>query len=77
MSPKLNGIFDALGLDVWAERRCAAYYAERIRRPEIPPGVYFRMLMIGYFEGLDSQRGIAWRWADSRSLAVFLGYGPS
>ena len=45
-------------------------------QPSIPPGVYFRMLLIGYFEGIDSQRGIAWRCADSRSLAEFLGYGP-
>src|SRR5215510_4080177 len=42
-------------------------------RPSIPPGVYFRMLLVGYFEGLDSQRGIAWRCADSLSLRAFLG----
>ncbi len=74
---KLNELFDTFGFDAWIERRCAAYYAERIGRPGIPPGVYFRMQMIGYLEGLDSQRGIAWRCADSRSLAAFLGYGPT
>ncbi|GIW81208.1 MAG: hypothetical protein KatS3mg105_3015 [Gemmatales bacterium] len=45
-------------------------------RPSIPPGVYFRMILVGYFEGVSSQRGIAWRCSDSRSLAEFLGYGP-
>jgi transposase len=42
-------------------------------RPSIPPGVYFRMILAGYFEGIASQRGIAWRCSDSRSLAEFLG----
>jgi len=74
---KLNELFHEFDFDAWVEGRCATYYADRIGRPGIPPGVYFRMLMIGYFEGLDSQRGIAWRCADSRSLAAFLGYGPT
>ena len=55
---------------------CASYYAEAVGRPSIPPGVYCRMLFVGYFEGLDSQRAIAWKCADS--LSVFLpGHRPS
>src|SRR6266550_1343098 len=53
---------------------CEKFYAET-GRPSIPPPVYFRMLMICYFEGLDSERGIAWRCEDSLSLREFLGYG--
>ena len=71
---KLNGVLDKAGFDRWTERRCARFYAENIGRPGVPPGVYFRMLMIGYFEGIDSERGIAWRCADSLSLRKFLGY---
>jgi len=61
--------------DRWIERRCQQYYqqAEKRGQPSIPPGVYFRMLLVGYFEGIDSQRGIAWRCADSLSLRQFLG----
>jgi transposase len=58
--------------DGFVERLCAPYYKEG-GRPSIPPGTYFRMLFIGYFEGIDSQRGIAWRCADNRSLWEFLG----
>jgi transposase len=76
---KLNELLAEAGFDRWLERRCEQYYETEEKRgqPSIPPGVYFRMLLIGYFEGLDSQRGIAWRCADSRSLAQFLGYGPT
>jgi len=74
---KLNALFAEHTFDVWAEALCRPHFADRIGRPSIPPGVYFRMLMVGYFEGLDSQRGIAWRCADSRSLAQFLGYDPT
>jgi len=70
---KLNELLAEAGFDRWVEERCRPHYAER-GRPGIPPGVYFRMLLIGYFEGLDSQRGIAWRCADSNSLKTFLGY---
>ncbi len=62
---KLNALFAEHGFDVWVEDLCRPYFADRVGRPSIPPGVYFRMLMIGYLEGLDSQRGIAWRCADS------------
>jgi transposase len=59
--------------DGWLEALCAPYYAAKMGRESIPPGVYFRMILIGYFEGISSQRGIAWRCHDSRSLAEFLG----
>ncbi|MFO0789072.1 MAG: transposase [Pirellulales bacterium] len=71
---KLNRVLAQAKFDAWVEARCRPYYAEEGRR-SIPPGVYFRMLLVGYFEGIDSQRGIAWRCADSRSLQSFLGYG--
>jgi transposase len=69
---KLNAVLADAGFDKYVEQLCAPYYKEG-GRPGIPPGVYFRMLLIGYFEGLDSQRGIAWRCADSLGLRVFLG----
>jgi transposase len=70
---KLNAVFAEAGFDRMAEELCRPYYHDRIGRPSIPPGVYFRMLLVGYFEGLGSQRGIAWRCADSLSLREFLG----
>jgi len=73
---KLNRVLAKARFDGWVEERCRPHYAEEGRR-SIPPGVYFRMLLVGYFEGIDSQRGIAWRCADSRSLQAFLGYGPT
>ena len=72
---KLNEILSKEGFDAYAESRCAKFYAEKMGRPGIPPGVYFRMLMVGYFEGIDSERGIAWRCEDSLALRSFLGYG--
>jgi transposase len=69
---KLNEVLAGAGFDEFVEKLCAPYYKEG-GRPGIPPGVYFRMLFIGYFEGLDSQRGIAWRCADSLALRTFLG----
>ena len=71
---KLNELLAQRGFDDFAEGLCAKFYHETIGRPGIPPGVYFRMLLIGYFEGLDSERGIAWRCADSLALRTFLGY---
>ena len=61
--------------DRWIEARCGQYYAQDETRgqPSIPPGVYFGMLLVGYFEDISSQRGIAWRCADSLSLRAFLG----
>jgi transposase len=72
---KLNALLDEAGFDRWVERRCRQYYEqeEPRGRPSVPPGVYFRMLFVGYFEGLGSQRGIAWRCADSLALRQFLG----
>ena len=72
---KLNELLAEGGFDEWVEELCHPYYAES-GRPSIPPGVYFRMLLVGYFEGIGSQRGIAWRCGDSRSLQ-FLGYLPT
>lgn len=71
---KLNQLLSEAGFDRFVEGLCAAHYA-KVGRPSIPPGVYFRMLFVGYFEGLDSQRGIAWRCSDSLALKTFLGYG--
>ena len=72
---QLNRLLAEAQFDDYVESLCRRYYADKIGRPGIPPGVYFRMLFIGYFEGLDSQRAIAWRCHDSRSLQNFLGYG--
>lgn len=72
---KLNALLAEAGFDCWVEKRCQRYYEREEKRgqPSIPPGVYFRMLLVGYFEGIESQRGIAWRCADSLSLRQFLG----
>jgi transposase len=72
---KLNALLAEADFDRWIEGRCRPFYEQEEQRgkPSIPPGVYFRMLLIGYFEGIDSQRGIAWRCADSLSLRTFLG----
>jgi transposase len=70
---KLNEVLRESGFDRFCEQLCAPYYAEKMGRPSIPPGVYFRMLLVGYFEGIDSQRGIAWRCSDSLALRDFLG----
>lgn len=70
---KLNQLLRETGFDPYVESLCEPYYHDKMGRPGIPPGVYFRMLLVGYFEGLGSQRGIAWRCADSLSLREFLG----
>ena len=72
---KLNGVLSEGEFDEFVEGLCEPYYTANVGRDSIPPGVYFRMLFIGYFEDIDSQRGIAWRCSDSRSLSCFLGYG--
>jgi transposase len=71
----LNRLLADAGFDRWIEARCEPYYEQVETRGQrsIPPGTYFRMLLVGYFEGIDSQRGIAWRCADSLSLRQFLG----
>ena len=60
------------GFDSFVEGQCAPYYAARQGRPSLPPGRYFRMLLVGYFEGIDSEHGLEWRCADSLSLREFL-----
>jgi transposase len=72
---RLNQILDEHKFDAKVERVCQKFYKKSAYgRPSMAPGVYFRSLLIGYFEGLDSERGIAWRTADSLSLRKFLGY---
>ena len=74
---KLNEVLDSNGFDAFAEERCLEFYSEKMGRPSLAPAVYFRTLLIGYFEGIDSERGIAWRLADSWSLRMFCGYAPT
>ena len=69
---RLNRVLDEAGFDAFVEGLCAVFYASRMGRPSLRPGRYFRMLLIGYFEGLGSERGIAWRVGDSLSLRSFL-----
>lgn len=74
---RLNALLSECGFDRYVESLCESYYSRGQGRPSIAPGVYMRMLMIGFFEGLDSERGIAWRCADSLSLRSFLGFSLS
>ena len=69
---RLNKLLDEHGFDEFAEQHCAKFYAPRMGRPSLTPGSYFRCLLVGYFEGIDGERGIAWRLADSISLRRFL-----
>src|SRR5271169_4193418 len=70
---RLNEILDGEGFDAFVEKLCARFYAEKLGRPGLTPGIYFRSLMIGYFEGIESERGIAWRLKDSLALRRFVG----
>lgn len=72
---RLNELLSEHGFDSFVEGLCKRFYAARMGRPSLAPGIYFRLLLIGYFEGIDSERGIAWRTADSLALRKFLGYG--
>src|SRR5512145_26371 len=72
---RLNEILDAAGFDRFVEEHCRPFYAPVMGRPSLAPGRYFRLLLVGYFEGLDSERGIAWRAADSLAVRQFLGLG--
>ncbi len=72
---RLQKLLAEAGFDAFVEETCKPYYAPRMGAPSLPPGRYFRMHMVGYFEGLDSERGIVWRCADSRSLGDFLRLG--
>jgi transposase len=72
---RLNEVLDTAGFDRFVEDQCRAFYAPVMGRPGLAPGRYFRLLLVGYFEGLDSERGIAWRAADSLAVRHFLGLG--
>jgi len=72
---RLQEVLVAAGFDGFTEELCKPYYAARQGRPSLPPGRYFRMHLVGYFEGIDSERGIEWRCADSLSLREFLRLG--
>ena len=72
---RLQKLLAEAGFDAFVEETCKPYYAPRMGAPSLPPGGYFRMHIVGYFEGLDSERGIVWRCADSRSLGDFLRLG--
>ena len=65
---------DEAGFDAFVEAQCASFYADGVGRPSLAPGRYFRLLLLGYFEGLDSERAIAWRAADSLSIRTFLDF---
>jgi transposase len=72
---RLNGVLEEAGFDRFAEKSCESFYAKQLGRPGLLPGRYFRLLLLGYFEGLDSERGMAWRAADSLAIRSFLGLG--
>ena len=72
----LNRVMKITGFDAFVESLCARFYAERGGRPSLRLGRYFRMLLVGYFEGIDAERGIAWRVADYMRLRAFLEYEP-
>jgi len=71
----LNELLEESHFDAFVEGRCERFYAARRGRPSLAPGVYFRLLLIGYFEGIDSERGMAWRANDSLALRRFLRVG--
>ena len=72
---RLNQLLEESRFDAFVEGRCRRFYAEKRGRPSLVPGVYFRLLLIGYFEGIDAERGIAWRANDSLALRRFLRVG--
>src|SRR3989442_4487973 len=72
---RLNELLEECRFDEFVEGRCGRFYAAKRGRPSLAPGVYFRLLLIGYFEGIDSERGIAWRAQDSLALRRFLRVG--
>src|SRR6202795_125000 len=69
---RLNQILDEKKFDEYVEAICEQFYADEVGRPGMAPGIYFRLLMVGYFEGIDSERGIAWRASDSLSIRSFV-----
>src|ERR1019366_6057297 len=72
---RLNQILDEKKFDEYVEAICEQFYADECGRPGLSPGIYFRLLMVGYFEGIDSERGIAWRASDSLSIRSFVRVG--
>src|SRR5690349_17782490 len=72
---RLNEVLERAQFDGFCEQRCRRFYHEKLGRPSLPPGMYFRLMLIGFFEGIDSERGIAWRVADSLCLRQFLQIG--
>ena len=72
---RLNEILEKAGFDRFCEQSCAGFYHARLGRPSLPPGLYLRIMMVGFFEGIESERGIAWRVADSLTLRQFLSIG--
>src|SRR6186713_1219871 len=74
---RLQAVLIEAGFDGFAETQCAPYYASRRGRPSLPPGRYFRMHLVGYFEGIDSERGLEWRCSDSLSLREFPRLGTT
>ena len=72
---RLNEVLDKAGFDKYCEDACAGFYHAKLGRPSLAPGTYFRVMTVGFFEGLDSERGIAWRLADSLTLRQFLSVG--
>src|SRR5437899_10575458 len=72
---RVNEILDEAKFDTYTERICRKYYAKTMGRPSIAPGVYFRCFLMGYFEGIDSERGIVYRVSDSLSRREVLGLG--
>ena len=73
-SARLTRVLDEAGFDAFVEGQCAPFYAATVGRPSLAPGRYFRLLLLGYFEGLDSERAIAWRAAESLSIRAFLDF---
>ena len=72
---RLNRVLEEAEFDRFCESRCQKFYHEKLGRPSLVPGMYFRLMLIGFFEGIDSERGIGWRVADSLSLRQFLQIG--
>jgi transposase len=70
---RLNDLLTGHEFDRFVEGKCRRFYAARIGQPGLAPGIYFRLLLIGYFEGIGSERGIAWRAGDSLSIRAFVG----
>jgi transposase len=72
---RLNEVLEKADFDRFCEKSCGGFYHAKLGRPSLAPGLYFRIMMIGFFEGIDSERGIAWRLADSLTLRQFLSIG--